>query len=353
MIIYNNQKGSALMIVLMIGILIAALAGVSIFVSNNSFDRVNNRKKKSSVFNIAEAGKEHALALLRSGEFIAEPSVVKSVFKDCKFAKGKYSVTCHANKTIDTVKIISIGTLGSESATITIIAIRKRTFASLNPKIESAVTTRSSVTELGNIIIDGRNWSLDGTTLLGDGVYGIKTCGDLTQSGNALVGGNGGAPIKDAGNPIIEIFANKENYPETPEDVLGLPAGSLEKYKTKSLPSMPFTGIVYYECDGKFNSPNFQGSRGVFICHNESRSATISNVDGSFTGVLIADRVDHINSKTTIIGAVVTLSEVEGTNAFGNGNAHIKYSSAVLSNVINPITVAIDSTYDVISWKQN
>jgi hypothetical protein len=62
-------------------------------------------------------------------------------------------------------------------------------------------------------------------------------------------------------------------------------------------------------------------------------------VHGTFTGLVIADRVEHVNSGTQINGAVVGLSFIEVGNAFDNGNSSITYSRETLLKAVNNLGV--------------
>jgi hypothetical protein len=48
---------------------------------------------------------------------------------------------------------------------------------------------------------------------------------------------------------------------------------------------------------------------------------------------VLADYIDHLNGDVTILGALMTFGSGVGGNAFGNGNANIKLSTAVLNNL--------------------
>jgi hypothetical protein len=306
-----------------------------------------------SAFNIAEAGKEHALAKFRSGLVVPVAGSGHILFSNQPFDHGSYTVTYAANAARDTIRIRSTGTIGTHTSIIDVTCKISFMRTPIDPQIDAAVTALSEVTVTGNISIDGRDWNPTGDTLIDStGVWGVKSSHGVNVDGSSRIGGKGFAPTKAVTSDIVKENAPAAGYPTNPEEALGLPAGMLDPYKTTSLPSFPFHGIVYYTPTGSFNCPKFKGSTGIFICHNASRTATMKNIDGDFTGLIISDRIDHVNANASIIGAVRTLSPSAGTNAFGNGNATIKYSSRVIADLINSFSFVTDTTYEVVSWKQ-
>lgn len=354
----RNEKGSALLGVIIIGIVIALLSMVTIGSTRNSIHRVSRRRNIVSVFNIAEAGKEHALMLIRNDSITLASGSGISVFSDYPFETGRYSVAYDANAAIDTLWLSSTGTQAGQSARIDVICVFNPVYDTINPSIEAAVTTLSEITTGGDCNIDGRDWDPDLDSVVDtSGLVGVKTCSSLTQQGSSTIGGNGYAPANPAEIGSYETLASSVGYPTTPEEVLGLPVGALDSYKRTTFPPIPFYNqIVYIDAtdmhNHEFNCPDLQGSSGILIVHTDGREGSIKNLNGDFNGLIISDRVNHINSNTDIYGAVVTLSPESGTNAFGNGGANIRYSSKIISQVMDSCVVVIDTTVDVVSWRQ-
>lgn len=348
----NNNKGSMLLGVFLIGVTIMALVMITYRITNDTTKSVKKRKENINAFNIAEAGKEFALAALRSGKQVPFPDSTVSFYEKVPFASGYYSVTCHGDATLDTITITSTGIIGDQTAILEARCLIKYNDFTVNASIDAAITTRSDATTLGNITIDGRDHDSDGK-MIGTGKKAIKSCGAIKQSGNSTIGGDGVAPAKNVTDPIIEDFIGDGGYPETPEQLLGLPAGALDQFKTSKLPSLPFYGVLYYvPPNDSFNIPDLKGSEGLLIVHNNDCDAKIMNFNGLFKGLIIADQVHHINSGATIIGAVVTLSKEPGTNAFGNGNADILYSSSIIDKLNNMTISVADTEFEILSWRQ-
>jgi hypothetical protein len=76
-------------------------------------------------------------------------------------------------------------------------------------------------------------------------------------------------------------------------------------------------------------------------------------VHGDFKGIIIADKIDHLNSNEYVYGAIVALSEYTSSNIFGNGNPYVRYCSQVLQNLFNYVEESKIKYYvDEISWKE-
>lgn len=248
------------------------------------------------------------------------------------------------------------------------IRVARRT---LNVEAPSALTTNSSARLTGNITIDGRNHSANGTLQSNDGNTGAcnenKPAVTVTDSskyidpdGSVALNGHsdyasGDPPYTTKDEGIIYV---------TPEDVLGLEPGDLDAIiqdaDTYVAPDT-ISGIVYV--DGDYGSGAAGGNdvtgTGILIVHNPLYnprehdpadplydSAKASNLDvygpanlgningGTFHGLIIADKIDRINGNIDIIGAVVSLTEIDIT-LVGNGTATIKYSCSAIDQAGN------------------
>lgn len=354
-----TTQGSSLLAVLIVGMVISSLAMVTFMSTSDSFEKVTLRKKGSSAFQIAEAGKEHALAELRAGTREPQPDSLIPFYNNKSLGNGFYTVQCSANvragttDDVDSVWIFSQGVLNEQTASLTVLCSYIKNVTHISPSFSAAITAKSKVHVTGTIVIDGMDWDADGSAIVDTmGVPGIKTCGVVDQQGNSKIGGKGYLPQKDAMPPIIDTNVSPLGYPSTPEEALGLPPGALDEYKTTTLPPFPFYGIVYYVCAGTFNCPDFKGSTGIFICHNSSTTATIGNMNGTFRGIIIADQVNLLNADADIVGAIITLSDVESANNFGNGSASVKYSSEMINKIKNIDIKLGNPAVTVASWLQ-
>jgi len=151
----------------------------------------------------------------------------------------------------------------------------------------------------------------------------------------------------------------------SPEDVLGLQPGDLDAVIQTAAdygtPSDSITGLVYVNGDygaGEAGGNNLTGT-GILIVHNPLYNprehdasdplydaakasnlevygpANLGNINGgTFHGLIIADKIDRINGNIGIIGAVVSLTEINIT-LIGNGTAEVLYSCSALQQAGN------------------
>lgn len=237
-----------------------------------------------------------------------------------------------------------------------------------------AVVSRDVVKLLGNVEIDGRDYDQNGNlkadqSRSAPGVLTEKTV-DMT-SGSGTIGGNngtGGGPQAPAGaqgngqnrtpppGTVVDSSMNPAVLPSTPDDVFGLPNGTLKEIakaqgtyfdgtpgKTYAVPPGGWDGkVVYvdYQIGGgnvAIGAGTFNDKPSVLIFHTEPPDApyVAKNLKGSFKGLLIADAVDHTSAPSAILGQVQMLSPTSASagNAFGNANTPIHFSYDTLQNL--------------------
>ena len=283
-------------------------------------------QSRDKAFYLAEAGLDQKLAELRGGN--------TNNISSTSFGEGSYSVTYNAT----TKQIQSTGTVNGISKTV-ISVVSKTT----PPGVKGAMTSAGNMSFSGNIQVDGRDYDSSGNLTGSSGTYGASAGGTITQSGSSDIGGNGIAPASPANPATIEQNATGNTY-STPEELLGVSAGSLDQYKTSTTPSLPMSGIVYYT-GSSWIAPDFgdssNPSTGVLIVHNTTSDALLKNVHGTFKGIIIADNLVHINGTAEIIGGVIAKTS---TGTTGDGSAEVKYSSSVLSNLPT-------AKYSIVSWE--
>jgi hypothetical protein len=362
---FKNSPGYILFILVIIGVLVSLVAVATFSSMRNSLKTAGAKRTNVCAFNIAEAGKEHGLAQLRGK--LANPIANSSIhlLDSVRFGKetctGTYTVRCSSNTAKDTLWVRSHGIAGNQSVTIQVACYRYTVLSKLAFKPAAAVSARSVIQTTGNITIDGRNWDSTGADTIGTGVYGVSTCRTFDNGGNASIGGNGIEPPKK-GEAVgsVRQFADSVNFPKTPEEALGVPQGFLDPYIVNSLPSMPFHGIVYLNTSGNvaFTANDLSGSSGILIVHDSSNhsgtgTATMDGVHGDFKGIIIADKIDKLNSNGAVYGAIVALSQIALKDIFGNGTPVVRYSSRVLQNLLNYVDQNSLTYYvDAISWKE-
>jgi hypothetical protein len=354
----HNQDGFILFSLLIIGMLIIVLAMNTSVGMQNSMRTAGTHRIKENVFNIAEAGKEHALSLFRMDSVAMNPNQDWELISNRQFSSGSYTVRCITNSAMDTLLLRSTGAANNQSAGVEIKCHRYTMPLKTSYNFPAAVCSKSNITDAGTILIDGNDYDTNTEAIRsgGNNVFGIATCGTYVGKGTADVCGNGCVYNKKTPCPegtVIKTSCNPTVFPKTPEEVLGLPAGALDAFKTASPPSSIFHGIVYVTGPGEI-SPDLGDCSGIFIYHDSTYNSILKNINynkGMFKGVIICDNISKINGKAAIMGAVVTLSSTPEGNAFGNGTANIYYSSQVINN-LPKYYPKLKPQVEIISWKE-
>ena len=348
----RNEKGSAIVAVFTIAIILNIALLAFHYSVKNTTKKSGIRKTKTSVLNIAEAGKEHLYGQVGWGMFKPKADTMVSAFSNKPFKNGSFSVACSANTTIDTIFVRSTGREREFASTIECIAALSPDITIPIPPIRGAITARSNIIIKGNIEVDGRDYD-SSNVLIGPGLFGVSTCMSLSVEGSATVGGNSVAPVSKQSIESVFTTVAQESAPingsfDSPEAFLGLPPGSLDQYKVSTL-TTPFNGLVYLT-DDYVGPVQFENSSGVLIVHNKFKTSELQITNGSFKGLIICDRMAKVNGDAQILGAVVTLCDGE-VSTFGNGTAVIRYSSYVLSN-LNKFCNNLKKKVSEVSWKE-
>jgi hypothetical protein len=251
----------------------------------------------------------------------------------------------------------------------------------------AAITAQGSVTTLGGIVVDGRDWNITGTAVVGSGGYGVSSTSTITSGGSSKIGGHGIAPTSLAlpgtrealatwadginqdnqGGVDEELFDGIDNdgdgsidedthgYPKDPDVQMHLAPGTLRAaaqasgtYFTTQVQvdaciaanggKMPGGKIIYVDFS-PWQPANLSTSSAcnttpsIIVHHNTAANALMKNVHGNFLGLMLVDGVSHLNGDFTLIGALMSFAPASYGNAFGNGNANVKLSTAALSNL--------------------
>lgn len=117
---FKDSNGSALLFVLLIGFLVLIGSMTTVLSTKHTSDVTSERRKNVTAFNIAEAGSENALALLRSFKVFPQRDQTISLIPEQEFSGGRYSVECEANDIGNTVKLTSLGEYEGQSAKLQI-----------------------------------------------------------------------------------------------------------------------------------------------------------------------------------------------------------------------------------------
>lgn len=221
----------------------------------------------------------------------------------------------------------------------------------------AAVVSNDQVSVNGNTMIDGQDYNYTGTKVVGTGVPGVLSVSAINVGGSAGIGGKGAfAPSKGAATESLATnYVFQNGYPPDPDTSLNLAPGTLKAYAQangtyvqdaagfSALLSangghLPNHAIIYADFNpgnGSMDIGSGNSLASILIFHTDQTTATVSELHGSFTGLMLADAIDHVNAGTSIIGEVQMFSPTASTagNVFGNGTSTIKFSSAVLGDL--------------------
>lgn len=231
-----------------------------------------------------------------------------------------------------------------------------------------AITANGPVTTTGNITVDGRDWNGTGTAIVGPGPYGISTTQLITNSGSSSVGGRGLAPARPPPAGSQEQNASwGSGYPSGPDVMLGMASGSLkslaqaqgtyfttqnalEAYVAANGGNVPGGAIVFADF-ATWDPVNLGGAlnttSSIIVHHTSTGMAQMKNLHGFFKGLVLCDFVQHLNGDFLLLGGLMSFGDQAFGNAFGNGNAVVKYSTQALSQLPAATTV---TTMKIRSW---
>ena len=261
--------------------------------------------------------------------------------------------------------------------------------------LRGGVTAYSNTDFSGSIVIDGEDYNIADTAIVGAGTYGISSVGGVNLSGSSSAGGNGSSPtstettqnreenavwgtgVDTNGNGVID--PNEKAYPTSADQVLNLSEGKLKTmaqstgtyfanatqwnaYLAAHASVLP--GGVVFDLDFDpagmdINFPDtYNDPPSVFVNHvrdpdasnpaDPAGIATLGNLHGKFRGLMIVDGIRHFNGGFNIVGGIFSLAGQQYGNVFGNGNATIHYSSGVLGNL--PRAARDGSPFKVLAW---
>jgi hypothetical protein len=380
----EDRRGFALIAVLVALVVLGLVGGAALNLTAGDQKVTRLFADANQADAAAAAGLEHAIAIFQADGAFPVDSTINGY--SYQVTKTVDLFDYDGNTVADTVYLAGDGTYNEagdghivhvleSTATkgafkaVQRIRVSKRT---LQIQAPSALTTNSSANLTGNITIDGRNHSTNGTLQSNNGNTGAcnenRPAVTVTDS-SKFINAQGSVAL----NGHSDYASNSPAYTDkdegivyvTPEDVLGLEPGDLDAVIQDAdsyvVPDS-ISGMVYI--DGDYGSTGIEGTNtvngtGILIVHNPLYNprehdpldpmydaakasnlevygpANLGNINGgSFHGLIIADRINRINGNIDIIGSVVSLSEIDIT-LVGNGTAEILYSCSALQQAGN------------------
>lgn len=388
----QGEQGFILAISLLLMTLLSILGATLLTLSSADVVQGRISQNRLQAFNLAEAGQAFARRALSLDQDLDANGVTDQtqIFTNNQpvnwnstvelaalqpGSSGSVTMVRHAGDP-ELAVITSTATFGYATKAIEVVVRRATTKP---PGVKGAVTTNGPTATNGNIQIDGRDHTINGTLIANSGTFGIFTANTYAQGGASDVGGTDTYGIDRVpgrpGDPsVIETYGNfddpstpwTETMPLTPDQVMG---GTYNGFSDGTLKTMaqsgmngsqyvtdpsaltfPLSGVTYVELPpgAEWLSINFGDSSGILIVHNSSANAVIKNLNsGTFKGLVIADDIVHIH--TTIIGAVVSLTTAPSSgNVIGNGSGQVLFSRAALAAAGN----LAQKIWPVTAWRE-
>ena len=348
----GKESGATLVLVIVIAALAAIIAFVTFKSTIMSSKKTGSQRQAAVALNIAEAGKERAIARIKGG-YLPPLNQNDNLYTNEAFGAGSYSVSCSTGATRDTFRIRSYGTASSIVKGIEILFKKTGLPPITLSGILGAITCRDSVEFTGNFLTDGRDHNSDGSLNGEAGTYAISSAGVVDASGSSNFGGNGCEPPKKGSCPgalqeKIDTTDDDLKIAATPEEALGVPAGSLDQFKCEKDHTYSGSGIWYI--NGDAGSVKFDNASGIIIVHSTTGTADLK-VGGhsTFKGLIITDNLNKLVGGCTIIGAIMMLGTTTGKA--GAGTADVLYSQDILDS-ISTYSGSPTASYTVLSWRE-
>jgi hypothetical protein len=263
------------------------------------------------------------------------------------------------------IKIIVTAEFNDVAKTITTY-IDKPTNGWVPPVVRGAWTANANLNNtISDMFIDGRDHDLNQNLLPTTGKFGVSTSTVFVNVENAAIGGTNNFIDYPMTFPEIpEVIEENYNwdggFPETPDEILGYPEGTLKaaaqsgeygsQYRInppkdgKHIAGLtyPLSGVTYIEITNGIEYElrlEQNGNSGIIVVHNSDRNSKligvkydVDNSDGLLTGLLVTDYSFHHH--IDILGSVLQLSPNLETdkNCVGNKDHWVYYSSEAIED---------------------
>lgn len=400
--VHSRGNGFAIIAVLIVVVVLGLIGSAALSLSTGDARVTQLFSRSAEVDAAATAGLEHGAAQFEGvgpGGFPLSASINGYDYDVTIWAD---TFDYNADGVRDTVYLADDGTFNEDGNGRTVyvlestatrgsyVAVQRMRVArlTLTPAVpHGALSSNSSIQLTGDIIVDGRNHTIDGAIVDSLDTSYAKVCeenkpaimltdmADTTdvknakkESGPTRLGNETFAPTEYVEKDSTIVYV-------TPEQILGLDPGDLDLIIQDSdsyvLPDS-IVGLVYV--DGDYGSKAIDGTNhingtGMLVVHNPlydprehdpshpmynaSRAsdpayapANLGNINGgTFHGIVIADKIDKIDGNLTVLGAIIALSNVDATKV-GAGTANILYSCEAIQAAGNSLLPAIR-----LSWK--
>ncbi|MFC2094131.1 hypothetical protein ACFLSH_00750 [Bacteroidota bacterium] len=267
------------------------------------------------------------------------------------------------------IKIIVAGEFNGAEKIITTF-IEKPSSGWVPTVVRGAWTANGNLNNtISDMYIDGRDHDLDQNIIPTTGIFGISTSTTFENVSNAEIGGTNNfvdypMTFPEVPQVIEEYFEWEGGFPESPDEILGYPEGTLEsaaksgEYGSQYIInppevkvgkkmfidglSYPLSGVTYIEIN---NGHEYElqleqnGNSGIVVIHNSQSNSRVKGIkynketsDGVLTGLLVTDYSFHHH--IDILGSIMMLSPDLETEKSCQGNLDhwAFYSSEAIEN---------------------
>jgi hypothetical protein len=322
--------------------------------------------------NIAQSGLNMSLRQL------ANDPTWRTGFPLTDMMSGKFTVsaseTSYASQHVVQLVSIGIAGYGTESENRDTVVAYVGEGGYVPSALKGVITTVGQVVTHGTLVVDGRDHSLFGTLIAGQGTLGVWTTSTLLQKDNSKIGGfSSGIPYLPSAPADTHSFAMSQTlagpFPGTPDSVLGgasmgYPEGFMKYVARSGLSgsqyvtdpatlSYPLKGMTYVELPPGtiVESMSINGS-GILVIHNPSRDAMVKELNsGTFKGLMLVDHTVHLHA--TLLGGLVVLSPApvlaDSTN---DEDGSMLFSSEAVKNAVGLVRSlpGKSSSSNVVAW---
>jgi hypothetical protein len=230
----------------------------------------------------------------------------------------------------------------------TLLEVTKQKF---NYVVTGALTAQSNVQLNGNINIDGNTHDINGNP-------SATPCGGALPSVSTTIGNSVTLTGSPTATPAPDDTKTDAQQPDTPCEALGLPSDcettTLASYAVPAASVNPMNGDIRW-VQGDYATSCLTGT-GLLIVHTPgfdpkkcnpaspqydavycaaNPPANLGNVTGNctFKGLVIADGIDKLAGTGTIIGAVISFTEIQ-VDKVGAGTLNLLYSCSALDEFL-------------------
>ncbi len=197
-----NNKGSALIAVITLAIIMNIVFMAVYFTVSSSQKAAGNKRVSTVVLAIAEAGKEHALSLFRSGAITPEASTTKTILSNITFSGGSYSVSYTTDALVNKIILNTTASYAMAQCAIEVTIAVAGCFAPSDSAYNYGIISGGSITWSGSGTCDAVTANIHTNNQFSTSGSSNFNCQLLSASAKILMSGSGDI-IGNVKTPIL------------------------------------------------------------------------------------------------------------------------------------------------------